>query len=226
MRDRARTERQRIVYGIFALGWRGSARTWQRYRIAYGLLGGIATPLVVSVHSIVSMDFAIGLVPGWHSEIFPPYFVAGAIFSGFALVLTLMIPARKLYKLENVITKRHLDMMARMLLVTSLIVGYSYFAEMLAVRRGHDVYEIHQIFFTRAKGPFAWAFWATIVCNVALPQSLWLRRARRSAWFLFALPSSSSSVCGRSASSSCPGRSRRTFCRRRGVTTDRAGSTA
>lgn len=187
MRDRARTKRQRIVYGIFALGWRGSARTWQRHRIVYGLLAGIATPLVVSVHSIVSMDFAIGLVPGWHSEIFPPYFVAGAIFSGFALVLTLMIPARALYKLQNVVTTRHLDMMARMLLVTSLIVAYSYFAETLTTQRGHDVFEIHQMFSTRAKGPFAWAFWLTIVCNVVLPQTLWFSRARTSPVFLFVL---------------------------------------
>ena len=187
MRDRARTKTQRIVYGIFALGWRGSARTWQRWRIVFGLIGGIATPLVISVHSIVSMDFAIGIVPGWHSEIFPPYFVAGAIFSGFALVVTLIIPARALYKLHNVITTRHLDMMARMLLVTSLIVAYSYFAEALAVRRGHDPFEIHQFFYTRAKGPFAWAFWTTIVCNVALPQSLWLPQARKSAVFLFIL---------------------------------------
>ena len=187
MRDRAPTRGKRIAYGIFALGWRGSARTWQRHRIVYGVLAGIATPLVVSVHSIVSMDFAIGLVPGWHSEIFPPYFVAGAIFSGFALVITLMIPARALYKLHNVVTKRHLDMMARMLLVTSLIVAYSYFAETLATQRGHDVFEKHQLFYTRARGPFAWAFWLTIVCNVVLPQTLWLARARTSATYLFIL---------------------------------------
>ena len=187
MRDRARTKRQKILYGIFALGWRGSARTWKRHRIVYGTLAGIATPLVVSVHSIVSMDFAIGLVPGWHSEIFPPYFVAGAIFSGFALVVTLMIPARKLYGLENVVTTRHLDMMGRMLLVTSIIVGYAYFAETLTARRGLDVFEMHQIFYTRARGPFAWAFWLTIACNVLLPQSLWSRRLRTSPLYLFVL---------------------------------------
>ncbi len=187
MRDRSRTRAQRFFYGVFALGWRGSARTWARHRVVYGVLAGIATPLVVSVHSIVSMDFAIGLVPGWHSEIFPPYFVAGAIFSGFALVLTLMIPARRLYKLENVVTTRHLDMMARMVLVTSLIVGYSYFSEALSIARGHDVYEKHQLFATRATGGFAWAFWITIVCNVVLPQVLWWSRARRSAATLFVL---------------------------------------
>ena len=122
MRDRAKDLWRRRVYGVFALGWYGSAKQWQRYRIGYGLLGGFATPLVVSVHSIVSMDFAISQLPGWHSLIFPPYFVAGAIFSGFAMVLTLMLPARKLYKLENVITRSHLDNMGKMILLTGWIV--------------------------------------------------------------------------------------------------------
>ncbi len=187
MRDRATSRRAKILYGIFALGWRGSVRTWTRYRAVYIMLAGIATPLVVSVHSIVSMDFAIGIVPGWHSEIFPPYFVAGAIFSGFAMVLTLLLPARRLYRLENVVTTRHLDMMARMLLVTSLIVAFSYASELWTGARGHDPYEAHQDFVTRARGWYAWAFWLTIACNVALPQILWWSRARKSAGVLFVL---------------------------------------
>ncbi|HEX4516230.1 MAG TPA: NrfD/PsrC family molybdoenzyme membrane anchor subunit, partial [Polyangiaceae bacterium] len=166
---------------------RGSAETWARHRSVYVVLGGIATPLVISVHSIVSMDFAIGIVPGWHSQIFPPFFVAGAIFSGFAMVLTLLLPVRRLYRLENVVTKYHLDMLGRMVLMTSLIVAFSYASELWNTARGHDVFEVHQNFYTRLRGPYAWAFWTTIVCNVCLPQSLWWKRARTSATFLFVL---------------------------------------
>jgi molybdopterin-containing oxidoreductase family membrane subunit len=187
MRDRSTTRARRIVYGIFALGWRGSVRTWSRYRAVYGMMAGIATPLVVSVHSIVSMDFAISILPGWHSHIFPPYFVAGAILSGFAMVFTLLLPARRLYRLESVITTHHLDMMARMLLLTSVIVGYSYAAECWSVAHSGDPFEMHQFFSTRARGAYAWAFWSTIACNVLLPQILWWSRARKSAVFLFVL---------------------------------------
>jgi len=186
-RDRAPTKARRLVYGVFALGWRGSASGWMRYRTVYALLAGVAAPLVVSVHSIVSMDFATAQLPGWHSEIFPPFFVAGAILSGLAMVFLLMLPVRRLYRLEEVITVRHLDMLARFTLVTSCIVGYSYAAEAYNAAYGGDVFEMSQIFSTRARGPFAWAFWGTIVCNVLAPQILWLRRARRSAPFLFAL---------------------------------------
>jgi molybdopterin-containing oxidoreductase family membrane subunit len=184
-RDRAPTRARRIVYGVFALGWRGSSDTWTRYRAVYGLLGGLATPLVISVHSIVSMDFAIAQLPGWHSHIFPPFFVAGAILSGMAMVLTLMLPVRRLYRLEDVITERHLDMLARFTLVTSCIVGYSYAAEIYNAAYSGDPYEAQLFFNHRITGPFAWAFWITVGCNVLAPQLLWFRRARRSVALLF-----------------------------------------
>ncbi len=180
-RDRARTLRARRAYAFFALGWRNTAGHWRHYRIAQLLLGGLATPLVLSVHSIVSMDFAIAKLPGWHSNIFPPYFVAGAIFSGFAMVLTLMLPVRRIYRLDDVITKRHLDLMAKMLLVTGLIVGYSYSAEIFTAWLSGDVYERHISLHTRPLGPYAFAYWTTIACNVVVPQSLWFRKIRRSA---------------------------------------------
>jgi Ni/Fe-hydrogenase subunit HybB-like protein len=187
MRDRAPGRLRRRIYGLFALGWRGSASAWTRWRVGYGLLAGLATPLVVSVHSIVSTDFAIANLPGWHSQVFPPYFVAGAIFSGFAMVLTLLLPARRLYRLEHVVTTRHLDMMARMLLVTGLIVLYAYGVEAYAALYSQDAFEMHQHFTTRARGPFAWSFWTVIFCNCVAPQVLWWARVRRSAGALFAL---------------------------------------
>jgi Ni/Fe-hydrogenase subunit HybB-like protein len=177
MRDRAERWRRRI-YGIFALGWRGSAREWSRYRIAYGLLGAFATPLVISVHSIVSMDFAIADLPGWHSLIFPPYFVAGAIYSGFAMVLTLMIPARRIYRLENIITKNHLDNMGRMLLVTGWIVTYAYILEGFIAWYSNDKYEIAANLVMRPFGPYAVAYWIVIFCNCVVPQTLWSKRVR------------------------------------------------
>lgn len=178
MRDRAPTLRRRRVYGVFALGWYGSVAQWSRYRVAYGLLAGLATPLVISVHSIVSMDFAIAIVPGWHSEIFPPYFVAGAIFSGFAMVLTLMIPARKLYRLENVITTKHLDNMAKMLLVTCLIVTYAYGVEAFTAWLSGDKYERFIYLSARPFGPYALGYWLVIFCNCVAPQILWLKKFR------------------------------------------------
>src|SRR4051812_10086409 len=159
MRDRAPSRARRRIYGIFALGWHGSSRNWNRWRIAYGLLGGLAAPLVVSVHSVVSSDFATALLPGWHSNIFPPYFVAGAIFSGFAMVLTLMLPARRLYRLERVITTRHLDNMAKMLLVTGWIVLYSYVVEIWSAWYSGDRYEMYTYLVARPAGPLAWTFW-------------------------------------------------------------------
>ncbi|HEX3772978.1 MAG TPA: NrfD/PsrC family molybdoenzyme membrane anchor subunit [Polyangiaceae bacterium] len=185
LRDYAKEPWRRRIYGIFALGWHGSAATWRRHRIAYGVLAGIAAPLVVSVHSIVSMDFAIGLLPGWHSTIFPPYFVAGAIYSGFALVLTLMIPARRLYRLEHVITRDHLEKMGKMLLVTGSIVTYAYAVEIYSAWAGGDAFDRHMLLHVRPHGPIAPIFWTVIVCNCGSPLVLWSRRVRMSARGLF-----------------------------------------
>ena len=153
------------MYGIFALGWRGGVRDWQHYRVAYALLAGLATPLVLSVHSIVSMDFAISQLPGWHSTIFPPFFVAGAIYSGFAMVLTLMIPARRVFGLTNVITRAHLDSIAKMLMVTGYIVTYSYVVEIFIAWYSGDPYEAYVQLVNRPSGPFAAVFWVMILCN-------------------------------------------------------------
>jgi Ni/Fe-hydrogenase subunit HybB-like protein len=187
MRDRAKERWRRRIYGVFALGWYGSTRSWGRWRVAYGLLGGLATPLVVSVHSIVSSDFATGILPGWHSAIFPPYFVAGAIYSGFAMVATLIIPARRLYRLERVITARHLDNMAKMLLVTGWIVTYSYIVETWAAWHSGDEYERYTHLWMRPFGPYAWLFWLVIVCNCGTPQLLWFRKIRTSPVALWVL---------------------------------------
>jgi molybdopterin-containing oxidoreductase family membrane subunit len=180
MRDRAPDLARRRVYGVFALGWRGSASEWSRHRVAYGLLAGIATPLVISVHSVVSTDFAIAMLPGWHSTIFPPYFVAGAIYSGFAMVLSLMLPARRLFSLERVITIEHIDKMAKMLLVTGTIVTYSYIVELYVAWTTGDGFEQFLFFHNRPAGPFAWSFWTVIACNCLTPLVFWSRRARRS----------------------------------------------
>jgi molybdopterin-containing oxidoreductase family membrane subunit len=166
------------VYGVFALGWRSSARDQRHYRVTYGLLGGIATPLVLSVHSVVSSDFAITLVPGWHSTIFPPYFVAGAIFSGFCMVLTLMVPIRRAFRLENVITERHLDNVCKMILTTGLIVQYSYLIEWYLAWYSGEPAEMWTMFRGLPSGPNGWAFWYTMFANVLLPQLFWWRRAR------------------------------------------------
>ncbi|MDB4942148.1 MAG: Molybdopterin oxidoreductase [Labilithrix sp.] len=179
MRDRARSLTARRIYGIFALGWYGSTRNWQRWRIAYLLLGGIAAPLVVSVHSIVSADFAISVLPGWHSNVFPPYFVAGAIYSGFAMVVTLMVPARRLYRLERFVTTRHLDNIGKMLLATGCIVTYAYIVEIWSAWYTGDAYERYTFLVMRPTGPFAWVFWIMITCNCAAPQLLWFRSIRR-----------------------------------------------
>jgi Ni/Fe-hydrogenase subunit HybB-like protein len=178
MRDRAPERWRRRIYGIFALGWSGSAREWNHYRIAYGLLAGFACPLVISVHSIVSMDFAIAQLPGWHSLIFPPYFVAGAIYSGFAMVLTLMLPARRLYHIENVITKNHLDNMGKMLLLTGWIVTYAYLAEAFTAWYSNDTFEMYTSLVARPTGPYAFAYWTVIFCNCIVPQVLWSKKVR------------------------------------------------
>ena len=185
MRDHAPGLWRRRVYGVFALGWRGSAGQWSRYRIAYGLLGGLAAPLVVSVHSIVSTDFASALLPGWHSTIFPPYFVAGAIYSGFAMVVMLMLPARRLWGLRSFVTVEHFDVMAKMLLVTGLIVTYSYLAETYTAWTTGDAFDRFMLLRARPFGPFAWSFWLTLACNCLTPQLFWSRRLRRAPLVVF-----------------------------------------
>ncbi|HVK88677.1 MAG TPA: NrfD/PsrC family molybdoenzyme membrane anchor subunit [Kofleriaceae bacterium] len=187
LRDHAPTRRRRIIYGLFALGWRGNATAWRHYRSAYLILAGLATPLVLSVHSIVSSDFAIGLTPGWHSTIFPPFFVAGAIFSGFAMVLVLVIPVRAVFGLQDVITPRHLDNCAKLMLVTGLIVVYGYVVEFFMAWYSGDPAERYQFFVGRPFGPNAPVFWTMVACNVVITQLLWLRRIRRSVAALFVI---------------------------------------
>ncbi len=186
MRDKAKHWFPRKVYGVLAMGWRGSAIHWRRYEDAYVLLAGIATPLVVSVHSVVSFDFTIAILPGWHSTIFPPYFVAGAIFSGFAMVLTLMIPLRSLYGLQGFITAKHLDNMAKVLLVTGLMVDYGYFMETLMAWYSGNPLEEYMMM-NRVFGPYGWVFWLVVVCNVLAPQACWSRRVRCSVPALFVI---------------------------------------
>lgn len=183
-RDRAVHPFRKFVYGLLSLGWRGSARAWAHYERAYLLFAGLATPLVLSVHSVVSFDFAASLLPGWHSTIFPPYFVAGAIFSGFAMVATLVIILRKMFHLEHLITGNHLDLMNRITIATSLIVGYSYVMELFISWYSGSIYEKHAAL-NRALGPYAWAYWTMILCNVAFPQLLWIRKIRRSALLMY-----------------------------------------
>jgi molybdopterin-containing oxidoreductase family membrane subunit len=185
LRDSSTSRRARVAYGIFALGWRGSARHWHHYKIAYLLLAGLATPLVLSVHTIVSWDFALSILPGWHTTIFPPYFVAGAVFSGFAMVLTLIIPARRYMGLKHVITARHLEAMAKVMLCTGLIVAYGYMMEHFAAWYSGNLYEEHVFFVTRPRGPYAWAYFTQMFCNVIVPQMFWFRWARRNIWTLW-----------------------------------------
>jgi molybdopterin-containing oxidoreductase family membrane subunit len=184
LRDRARNPLTRILYGIFALGWRNSARHWHRYHSAYLILAALATPLVVSVHSIVSLDFAVGIVPGWHATIFPPYFVAGAIFSGFAMVMTLAIPLRKFYGLEDFITMRHLNNMAKVMLTTGMIVVYGYMMEAFFAWYSGVPYEGYMML-NRVTGPYAPFYWALLLCNAVIPQLLWFRRVRTNVLLLF-----------------------------------------
>jgi Ni/Fe-hydrogenase subunit HybB-like protein len=186
LRDRAKKLWAKILYGMLAMGWRGSARHWSRYETASLLLAGLATPLVVSVHTVVSFDFAAGIVPGWHTTIFPPYFVAGAIYAGFAMVMTLAIPLRKIYGLEDFITMKHLDNMAKILLATGLIVGYGYVVEAFMAYYSGNVYERYMIW-NRMTGPYRNLYWALIFCNILAPQMLWFRRVRRSVPMLFVM---------------------------------------
>ena len=184
LRDRATTRIRKVVYGIFSLGWRGGNKQWKHYELAYLILAGISTPLVLSVHSIVAMDFATAVIPGWHSTIFPPYFVAGAIFSGFAMVMTLGVIARKIYHLENILTLRHLENMNKIILVTGSMVGYSYGMEFFIAWYGGNPYETFT-FLNRAFGQYAWAYWIMISCNVIVPQLFWSRKLRRSIPVMF-----------------------------------------
>jgi Ni/Fe-hydrogenase subunit HybB-like protein len=184
LRDRSQSRVGRMVYGLFAMGWRGSAHHWHRYETAYLLLAGLATPLVVSVHTVVSFDFAVGIVPGWHTTIFPPYFVAGAIYSGFAMVLTLAIPIRAVYNLEDFITMRHLQNMAKVMLVTGLIVAYGYLTEAFIAWYSGELYEGF-VPLNRAFGPYRVFYWALILCNVVIPQALWFKRVRTNVPALF-----------------------------------------
>jgi Ni/Fe-hydrogenase subunit HybB-like protein len=178
LRDRSSSRFGRVVYGILAMGWRGSAIHWRRYDVAYLLLAGLATPLVVSVHTVVSLDFAISILPGWHTTIFPPYFVAGAIYSGFAMVMVLAIPIRAVYKLEDFLTMRHLQNMAKVMLATGLIVGYGYLMENFMAWYSGGQFERY-ITLNRWRGPYAPAYWALIVINIVIPQALWFKRVRQ-----------------------------------------------
>ena len=184
LRDRAKTRLRRIATGIFSLGWTGGNRQWKHYELAYLILAGISTPLVLSVHSVVSMDFATSVIPGWHTTIFPPYFVAGAIFSGFAMVMTLGIIARKIYNLEHIITINHLESMNKIMMVTGMMVGYAYSIEFFIAWYGGNVYEVFT-FINRATGPYAWAYWIMVSCNVIVPQFFWSKRLRTSVPFMF-----------------------------------------
>jgi molybdopterin-containing oxidoreductase family membrane subunit len=186
LRDRASSPVGRTIYGVLAMGWRGSARHWARYEAAYLLLAGPATPLVISVHTVVSFDFATSVLPGWHTTIFPPYFVAGAIYSGFAMVLTLAIPIRAAYGLKDFITDRHLENMAKVMLATGLIVAYGYAMEAFIAWYSAAEYE-RFMYWNRIAGPYAPAFWALVLTNIVIPQALWLKKVRRSVPKLFVI---------------------------------------
>jgi Ni/Fe-hydrogenase subunit HybB-like protein len=179
LRDRSQNRVGRAVYGMLAMGWRGSARHWHRYELASLLLAGLATPLVVSVHTIVSFDFAVGIVPGWHTTIFPPYFVAGAIYAGFAMVLTLAIPLRRIYGLQDFITMQHLNYMGRIMLATGLVVAYGYMMEAFMAWYSGNLFEQYMMI-NRFIGPYAGMYYALLVCNVLAPQALWFQRVRSS----------------------------------------------
>jgi molybdopterin-containing oxidoreductase family membrane subunit len=179
LRDRTANKIKKVIYSIFSLGWRHSNRHWQHYEKAYMILAGLATPLVLSVHTVVSFDFATAVIPGWHSTIFPPYFVAGAIFSGFAMVVTCLLFLRKVFNLEHIITMNHLDNMNKIILATGMMVGYGYAMELFMAWYSGNHFE-RFVFLNRAFGPYAWAYWTMISCNVLLPQLFWFRKIRRS----------------------------------------------
>ena len=182
-RDRATGKWRQMIYSALALGWTGSARHWHRYEKAYLLLAALATPLVLSVHTVVSFDFAVSQLPGWHTTIFPPYFVAGAVFSGFAMVVTLLVPARAFFGLKELITIRHLENMNKIILVTGTMVGYAYAMEFFTAWYSGNRYE-QFAFINRAFGPFAWAYWTMVTCNVISPQIFWFKKVRTTPWMM------------------------------------------
>jgi Ni/Fe-hydrogenase subunit HybB-like protein len=187
LRDRAKAAGKKIrtyLFGIFSVGWRGGNRQWKHYELAYLILAGISTPLVLSVHSVVSTDFAVSILPGWHTTIFPPYFVAGAIYSGFAMVVTLSIIARKLFHLEHIITLNHLEKMNKIMLLTGLMVGYAYSTEFFIAWYSGNIYE-QFVFINRAFGNYAWAYWIMISCNVLVPQIFWFKKLRTKIGVMF-----------------------------------------
>lgn len=186
LRDRVKSKIGRIIYGVVALGWRGGNRQWQNYEKAYMILAGLATPLVLSVHTIVSFDFAVSIVPGWHTTIFPPYFVAGAIFSGFAMVLTLMIIARKIYGMTDIMSDDHIEKMNIVLMSTGTMVGFAYIMEFFIAWYGAVEYEKFA-FINRATGSYAWAYWTMMTCNVISPQIFWVKKFRRNVTLTFIL---------------------------------------
>jgi molybdopterin-containing oxidoreductase family membrane subunit len=186
MRDRAKTKIKQFVYGLFALGWTGSNRNWSNYEKAYLILAGLSTPLVLSVHSIVSLDFAVSQLPGWHTTIFPPYFVAGAVFSGFGMVLTLLIPLRSMCHLEDIITMRHIDVMCKVTLATGCIVSYAYIMEfIIAWYSGSAMERFH--FMNRALGPMWWGWFWMMFCNMIIPQLFWFKKVRQNLVIVFIL---------------------------------------
>ena len=182
-RDRATSRWRQALYGFLSLGWTGSARQWHRYEKAYLLLAALATPLVLSVHTVVSFDFAVSQLPGWHTTIFPPYFVAGAVFSGFAMVVTLMVPARAFFGLRELVTLRHLENMNKIILVTGTMVGYAYAMEFFTAWYSGNRYE-QFAFINRAFGPYAWAYWTMVTCNVVSPQLFWFKKIRTTPWMM------------------------------------------
>jgi Ni/Fe-hydrogenase subunit HybB-like protein len=184
LRDRAKTFWRKRIFGFLALGWRGGNRQWKHYELAYLLLAGLSTPLVLSVHSVVATDFATSQLPGWHTTILPPYFVAGAVYSGFAMVTTLAIIVRRVFKIEHIITVRHLENMAKIMLATGLMVGYSYSMEFFMAWYSGNIYEKFA-FINRAFGPYAWGYWIMISCNVLTPQLFWFKKLRTSIPVLF-----------------------------------------
>jgi Ni/Fe-hydrogenase subunit HybB-like protein len=184
LRDRSKPGLRKVMYGIFALGWRGASTHWKHYEKAYMILAGISTPLVLSVHTIVSFDFAVSVIPGWHTTVFPPYFVGGAVFSGFAMVMTLLLITRWLLGLENIITLRHLELMNKVILATGTLVAYSYGTEFFIAWYSGNPYE-RFTFLNRIVGPYWWAWWTMFICNCVIPQFYWSKKMRRNLAVMF-----------------------------------------
>jgi molybdopterin-containing oxidoreductase family membrane subunit len=187
MRDRCKSAVGKMLYGLFALGWRGGNRQWRHYEIAYMLLAALSTPLVLSVHTVVSFDFATSIVPGWHTTIFPPYFVAGAIFGGFAMVLTLMIPVRRIYGLQDLFTMKHIDNMAKIIVLTGTIVGYAYLMELFVAWYSGSLYEFDAFMLRIFDGPYTPYYYAMFFCNVIAPQAFWFKKCRENLWVVMAV---------------------------------------